>query len=188
MGFSRLSFHVPLGPSLALRVIIELDDATVDQRTDEFHADDGALRVGGIAELAGVFRSLVCQADAALSPSSKSFFAGLEKTEQKTLDSEPDQLTYKSPKVLEGHLLDDFGVTYLFLLDGKELMVNGTVVDRVDPLFLTPQARLYVPESDGGAMDVLKALVTSWARYFVDENHRSYAPGEGHRSCDGGPR
>ena len=84
VGFSRLSFHVPLGPSLALGVIIELDDATVDQRTDEFHADDGALRVGGIAELAGVFRSLVCQADAALSPSSKSFFAGLEKTMKMT--------------------------------------------------------------------------------------------------------
>ncbi len=82
---------------------------------------------------------------------------------------EPDQLTYKSPKVLEGHLLDDFGVTYLFLLDGKELMVNGTIVDRVDPLFLTPGARLYLPEADGGAVDVLKGPVTIWARYFVDE-------------------
>jgi len=82
---------------------------------------------------------------------------------------EPDQLTYKSPKVLEGHLLDDFGVTYLYLLEGKELMVNGTRVDPVDPLFLTPKARLYLPESEGGAVDILKAPVTIWARYFVDE-------------------
>lgn len=82
---------------------------------------------------------------------------------------DPDQLSYKSPKVLEGHLLDDFGVTYLFLLEGKELVVNGTSVERVDPLFLTPGTRLYVPEAEGGAIDVLKGPMTIWARYFVDE-------------------
>ena len=87
---------------------------------------------------------------------------------------EPDQLTYKSPKVLEGHLLDDFGVTYLFLLEGKELMVNGTLVEPVDPLFLTPRARLYLAQAEGGAVDVLalngsKVPLTIWARYFVDE-------------------
>jgi hypothetical protein len=87
---------------------------------------------------------------------------------------EPDQLTYKSPKVLEGHLLDDFGVTYLFLLEGKELMVNGTLVEPVDPLFLTPTARLYLAQAKGGAVDVLalngsNGPLTIWARYFVDE-------------------
>jgi len=82
---------------------------------------------------------------------------------------EPDQLTYKSPKVLEGHLLDDFGVTYLFLLEGKELVVNGTKVERADPLFLTPGTRLYLPEANGGAVDVLKGPLTIWAKYFVDE-------------------
>jgi Histidine kinase-, DNA gyrase B-, and HSP90-like ATPase len=82
---------------------------------------------------------------------------------------EPDQLTYKTPKVLEGHLLDDFGVTYLFLLDGRELTVNGASVGRVDPLFLIPEGRLHVPEADGGAVDVLKGPVTIWARYFIDE-------------------
>jgi hypothetical protein len=83
---------------------------------------------------------------------------------------DPDQLTYKSPKVLEGHLLDDFGVTYQYLLDDRELVVNGTRVEPVDPLFLNPKARLYVPESDGGAMDVLNGPMTIWARYFVDES------------------
>ncbi|MCC6362158.1 MAG: ATP-binding protein [Bryobacterales bacterium] len=83
---------------------------------------------------------------------------------------DPDQLTYKSPKVLEGHLLDDFGVTYQYLLDGRELVVNGTLVEPVDPLFLNTKGRLYVPESEGGAMDVLNGPMTIWGRYFVDEN------------------
>jgi Histidine kinase-, DNA gyrase B-, and HSP90-like ATPase len=82
---------------------------------------------------------------------------------------DPDQLTYKSPKVLEGHLLDDFGVTYQYLLDGRELMVNGTLVQPVDPLFLNPKARLFVPEAAGGAMDVLGRPLMIWARYFRDE-------------------
>ena len=81
----------------------------------------------------------------------------------------PDQLTYKSPKVLEGHLLDDFGVTYQYLLDGRELMVNGTLVQPVDPLFLNPKGRLFVPAADGGAMDVLERPLMIWARYFRDE-------------------
>ena len=82
---------------------------------------------------------------------------------------DPDQLTYKSPKVLEGHLLDDFGVTYQYLLAGRELKVNGTQVEPVDPLFLNPKARLYVPEEKGGAVDVLGGPLTIWARYFTDE-------------------
>ena len=81
---------------------------------------------------------------------------------------DPDQLTYKSPKVLEGHLLDDFGVTYQYLLDGRELKVNGTQVEAVDPLFLNPNARLYLPEEKGGATDVLGGPLTIWARFFTD--------------------
>jgi hypothetical protein len=82
---------------------------------------------------------------------------------------EPDQLTYKSPKVLEGHLLDDFGITYQYLLNERELFVNGTKVEAVDPLFLNPNARLYVPEENGGAKDVLDGPMTLWVRYFRDE-------------------
>jgi hypothetical protein len=82
---------------------------------------------------------------------------------------DPDQLTYKTPKVLEGHLVDDFGVTYQYLLEGRELMVNGTLVQPVDPLFLNPKARLFVPEAEGGAIDVLGKPLTIWARYFRDE-------------------
>lgn len=82
---------------------------------------------------------------------------------------DPDQLTYKSPKVLEGHLLDDFGVTYQYLLDNRELVVNGTKVQPVDPLFLNPKARLFLAESEGGAIDVLGKPLTIWAHYFLDE-------------------
>lgn len=81
---------------------------------------------------------------------------------------DPDQLTYKSPKSLEGHLLEDFGVTYQYLLDGRELVVNGTRVLPVDPLFLNPKGRLYEPESNGGAIDVLGQPMTIWVRYFTD--------------------
>jgi hypothetical protein len=82
---------------------------------------------------------------------------------------DPDQLTYKAPKKLEGHLLDDFGVTYQYLIDDRELVVNGTRVEAVDPLFLNPKARLYVPQDQGGAIDVLNGGVTIYGRYFRDE-------------------
>jgi Histidine kinase-, DNA gyrase B-, and HSP90-like ATPase len=82
---------------------------------------------------------------------------------------DPDQLTYKSPKLLEGHLLDDFGVTYQYLLEGRELIVNGTPVQAVDPLFLNPKARLFLPEAERGAINVLEKPLTIWARYFRDQ-------------------
>jgi hypothetical protein len=82
---------------------------------------------------------------------------------------DPDQLTYKSPKVLEGHLLDDFGVTYQYLVEEKELVVNGTRVEAVDPLFLNPKARLYLAQDQGGAIDVLEGGMTIWGRYYRDE-------------------
>jgi hypothetical protein len=82
---------------------------------------------------------------------------------------EPDQLSYKTPKTLEGHLVEDFGATYQCLLEDRELKVNGTKVLPVDPLFLNPKARLYVAEADGGAIDVLGGPMTIWARSFTEE-------------------
>lgn len=65
---------------------------------------------------------------------------------------QPDRLTYKSAGRLKEHLLDDFGVTYRYLLDGVELKVDGVQVEKVHPLFLDPTARLYLKEEDGGAI------------------------------------
>jgi hypothetical protein len=63
----------------------------------------------------------------------------------------PDRLSYKGAGRLKEHLIDDFGVTYRYLLEEVELQVCGVKVDKVDPLFLDPTARLYVKPEDGGA-------------------------------------
>ena len=73
---------------------------------------------------------------------------------------DPDRLTYRSPAYLRDHLIDDFGVTYRYLLqrDGHnvtdrhvQVIVEGTRVEAVDPLFLMPGARYYVPPEDNGS-------------------------------------
>ncbi|MEV4630464.1 ATP-binding protein [Micromonospora sp. NPDC049523] len=72
----------------------------------------------------------------------------------------PDRLTYRSPAHLKEHLLDDFGVTYRYLLhrDGHNvtdrfaaICVEGVMVEAADPLFLMPGTRLYLPPEEGGA-------------------------------------
>lgn len=64
---------------------------------------------------------------------------------------QPDRLTYKTPSLMREHLLDDFGVTYRYLLNDVEIHVDKSKVEAVDPLFLTPYARYYVEEAKGGA-------------------------------------
>lgn len=76
----------------------------------------------------------------------------------------PDRLTYAQASTLKEHLLDDFGTTYRYLLprsetdaEGKKkvlsqgefnLVVEDVTVEAVDPLFLTPGARLYLPPNE----------------------------------------
>lgn len=67
---------------------------------------------------------------------------------------EPDRLTYRTPASLKEHLLDDFGVTYRYLLREFDLLVETAKVEPVDPLFLEPTGRYHVPEEDGGAQKV----------------------------------
>lgn len=64
---------------------------------------------------------------------------------------DPDHLSYKSAGRLKEHLVDDFGVTYRYLLEDVDLVVCGMKVDRVDPLFLDPAGRFYVKPEEGGA-------------------------------------
>lgn len=76
----------------------------------------------------------------------------------------PDRLSYKGAGRLKEHLVDDFGVTYRNLLEGVELQVCGVVVDKVDPLFLDPEARLYVKPEDGGAeLRVTRSIPVKYA-------------------------
>src|SRR5712691_9792704 len=55
----------------------------------------------------------------------------------------PDRLSYSSGASLKQHLVDDFGVTYRYLLKDFELTIDGVRVDIVDPLFLDPAGRYY---------------------------------------------
>lgn len=74
-----------------------------------------------------------------------------------------DRITYKTPGALKDHLVDDFGVTYRYMLaptgtepqQGKfELIVEGVRVEPIDPLFLEPYGRYYVPPEEGGAIKI----------------------------------
>lgn len=84
----------------------------------------------------------------------------------------PDRLTYKKASMLREHLLEDFGVTYRYYLNeqtnpgGLRLVVEGTVVSPVDPLFLTPGARLYLSEEEGGAQKVQEVAIA--VKYWED--------------------
>jgi histidine kinase/DNA gyrase B/HSP90-like ATPase len=64
----------------------------------------------------------------------------------------PDRLTYKMAAPLKEHLLDDFGVTYRYMLSGITLIIEGVEVYSIDPLFLTPGARFYQAPEEGGAL------------------------------------
>jgi hypothetical protein len=86
----------------------------------------------------------------------------------------PDRVTYKRPASLKEHLVDDFAVTYRYLLknpvsnpDGINLVVEGVEVGPVDPLFLLPGARYYMPTEQGGAAVSQASSVV--VRYFRDE-------------------
>ena len=65
---------------------------------------------------------------------------------------EPDRLTYRLVPTMKEHLVDDFAVTYRYLLENVDLMIDGVKVEPIDPLFLTPGARFYLPEEKGGAI------------------------------------
>ena len=63
----------------------------------------------------------------------------------------PDRLTARSAGKLREQMLDDFGVVYRYLIDDFKLVVDGVQVQKVDPLFLTPDARYFKSKNDGGA-------------------------------------
>ncbi len=84
----------------------------------------------------------------------------------------PDRLTYKMGAKLKEHLLDDFGVTYRYILDELVLTVEGQRVEMVDPLFLDPRGRYYLPpdpegaDDAGGAVEVYNRTIV--LKHFID--------------------
>lgn len=79
---------------------------------------------------------------------------------------QPDRLTYKTGAKLKEHLVDDFGITYRYLLKQVDLYVEGVKVGVTDPLFLNPEARFYLPPDENNAPDVGGA-VERFNRSFV---------------------
>lgn len=88
----------------------------------------------------------------------------------------PDRLTYKTPAQLKEHLLDDFGVTYRYILNRMDnacnLIVEGINVEPVDPLFLMPKGRFFLPESEGGAILVEERSIP--VIYYRDPENGEY--------------
>src|ERR1051326_9513972 len=87
----------------------------------------------------------------------------------------PDRLTYRTAAPLKEHILDDFGITYRYLLEGDiELLVEGKKVEVVDPLFLDPKARYYLPPDKDEAPDkggAVERLNRSFSiRYYTDSD------------------
>lgn len=78
----------------------------------------------------------------------------------------PDRLTYKTGAKLKEHLLEDFGITYRYLLKDLGLHVEGVKVKATDPLFLDPTARYYVAPDKDGAPDAGGAI-EQFTRTFV---------------------
>lgn len=79
----------------------------------------------------------------------------------------PDRLSYRKASTLKEHLLDDFGVVYRYMLADVTLKVAGKQVEPVDPLFLTPGARYYLPKKEGGAIEMYNQMIP--VRYYRDE-------------------
>jgi hypothetical protein len=110
----------------------------------------------------------------------------------------PDRLTYSTASNLKEHLLDDFGVTYRYLLPRYEtdpetkrqklvhpgkvrVLVQEKPVEAIDPLFLTPGARLYLPPDKeepekGGAWETFGGGKTDGrvfaVKWYVDRETR----------------
>lgn len=84
----------------------------------------------------------------------------------------PDRLTYHKGATLKEHLLDDFGVTYRYLLDDVSIFVEGVKVERVDPLFLDKRGRYHLQESDGGAIQVMNRTIP--VGYYYDQETDAY--------------
>jgi hypothetical protein len=97
----------------------------------------------------------------------------------------PDRLSRRTGASLKEHLVDDFAVTYRYLLKGRELKVDGVVVKPVDPLFLDPDSMYHVAPIEGavdqgGAQMTVELTIP--VKYVIDPEtggkhlHRVLAP------------
>lgn len=80
-----------------------------------------------------------------------------------------DRMTWKTGTALQRHLLEHFGLVYRNFLRSLDMRVQGTLVDPVDPLFLTEGARHFDVDSD-------RAEALPAARFTVKSSRGVDAP------------
>ena len=84
--------------------------------------------------------------------------------------SQLDRISFRTPAKLKEHLLDDFGVTYRYLLTNPDrpvkIIVEGVEVLPVDPLFLLPEGLYHLPPDQGGAQPMENVAIP--VRYYED--------------------
>jgi hypothetical protein len=75
---------------------------------------------------------------------------------------ELDKIDRNTVNALRNHLLEVFGVTYHKLLRNAQVLIHDTVLEPIDPLFITPGYRYYDFDADRAhALDPLKIEVKS---------------------------
>jgi hypothetical protein len=73
-----------------------------------------------------------------------------------------DKVTYNTANVLRNHLLEYFGIAYQKLLRSAQIVVDDTVLEPIDPLFITPGFRFYDLDADRAqALDPVQIEVKS---------------------------
>lgn len=78
----------------------------------------------------------------------KHFPGGMPKTGTVVIIDKLDRLTWKSVNPLRDNLFKHFGVVYHKLRAHFEIVIDGTRVEPIDPLFLTPGYRWYDHDAD----------------------------------------
>jgi hypothetical protein len=73
-----------------------------------------------------------------------------------------DKVTNSTVNALRNHLLEFFGITYQKLLRNAQVMVHDTVLEPIDPLFITPGFRFFDFDADRAqALDPLRIDIKS---------------------------
>jgi hypothetical protein len=89
-----------------------------------------------------------------------SFPGGVDAVRTVVVWDKLDRLTWRTASALERNLLQHFGVTYRNYVRKTRIVVNGSTVELIDPLFITPGARFYdLDDERAEAIEPLKVKV-----------------------------
>jgi len=76
------------------------------------------------------------------------------------LHEEVDNLDYKQANKNREAFFDHFGLIYRKIINGRKIMLDGTTVSPIDPLFLMPDARHYHAPGHSGKAELIRDDVT----------------------------